>query len=69
MKKIDKTEVENSNLRVWCEHCSIRIAPKEGRVASDGKIYHQRCYERYSAANLAMAVASDRSGTTLGRKR
>jgi hypothetical protein len=69
MKKVNRAEVDNGNLKVWCEHCSIRIAPNEGRVASDGKIYHQHCYERYCAADLKMRVASDRSGTVLGRKR
>jgi hypothetical protein len=34
MKKKGGAEVENGNLRVWCEHCSIRIAPNEIRVAS-----------------------------------
>jgi hypothetical protein len=69
MKKVNRAEVDNGNLKVWCEHCSIRIAPNEGRVASDGKIYHQRCYERYCAADSKMRVASDRSGTVPGRKR
>ena len=69
MKKVNKAEVDNGNLKVWCESCSIRIAPNEGRVASDGKIYHQRCYERYCAADSKMRVASDRSETVLGRKR
>jgi hypothetical protein len=69
MKKVNKAEVDNGNLKVWCEHCSIRIAPNEGRIAADGKIYHQHCYERYCAADLKMRVASDRSGTVLGHKR
>jgi len=68
MKKIHRDEVD-SNFKVWCEYCSIRIAPNEGRIASDGKIYHQNCYERYSAADLKMRVASNRSGTALGGKR
>jgi len=37
MKKVDRAEVENSNLKVWCEHCSIRIAPNESRVASGAR--------------------------------
>jgi len=69
MMKVNSAEVNNGNLKVWCEHCSIRIAPNEDRVASDGKIYHQHCYERYYAADSKMRVASDRPGTVLGRKR
>jgi hypothetical protein len=69
MKKVTRAEVDNGNLKVWCEHCSIRIAPNESRVASDGKIYHQHCYERFCAADLKVRVASDRSGTIPGPKR
>ena len=69
MKKMDRAEVENGKLKVWCEHCSIRVAPNEGSVASGGKVYHQRCYEKYCAADSKMKVASFRSGTVLERKR
>jgi hypothetical protein len=69
MKKLNRAEVDKENHKVWCEHCSIRIAPNEGRVASDGKTYHQHCYERHCAADLTMRVASDQSRTVLGRKR
>jgi hypothetical protein len=45
-----KTEVKAVvDFRVWCEHCSIRIAPHEEKIAADGKTYHQRCYSRLSA--------------------
>ena len=50
MKKMERAEVENCDFKVWCEHCSIRIAPNEERIASDGKIYHQRCYSKHRAA-------------------
>lgn len=70
MKKVDRAELESNNLKVWCEHCSIRIAPNESRVASDGKIYHQQCHEKYHVADSKMRVASaDRSGAASGRKR
>ena len=68
MKK-NEPEVEKHNLKVWCEHCSIRIAPNEIRVASDGKIYHQNCYERSAAARSKAVGASARSGKILGRGR
>jgi hypothetical protein len=34
---------------VWCEHCCIRIAPNEERVALESKTYHQRCYAKSKA--------------------
>jgi hypothetical protein len=69
MKKLGKAEVDNSNLKVWCEHCFIRIAPNEARDASDGKIYHQRCYEKYVASDSKMKVASPPPENVIGRKR
>ena len=69
MKKMDKAEVENGNLKVWCEYCFIRVAPNEERIVSDGKTYHQRCYEKCCAADLKMRAASSGSGNVLGPKR
>ena len=66
MKKKDAAEVGNGSLKVWCEHCSIRIAPSEIRVASDGKMYHERCYGKSSAGSKVIAAA--RSANTLGTK-
>jgi hypothetical protein len=34
MKKKGGAEVENHSLKVWCEHCSIRITPNELRDAA-----------------------------------
>lgn len=67
MKKKVAVEVGNGSLKVWCEHCSIRIAPSEMRVASDGKMYHERCYGKSSAGSKAIAAAS-RSHNILGSK-
>jgi hypothetical protein len=69
MKKVNRAEVGNGQLKVWCGHCSIRIAPNESSVASDGKIYHQHCYERYCAAEPKMGVAPPRWETVLGREK
>jgi hypothetical protein len=69
MKKMNNAAVGTGELKVWCEHCSIRIAPNVGRVASDGKIYHQHCYEKYLAIGSKTRVASDRPGTALESKR
>jgi hypothetical protein len=60
MKKRSGAEVENSNLKTWCEHCSIRIAPNEVRVNSDGKIYHQHCHEKCFPAGSKVAAALSR---------
>jgi hypothetical protein len=48
--KVNKAEVKSGDFRVWCEHCSIRIAPHEEKIAMDGKTYHQRCYSKHRAA-------------------
>jgi hypothetical protein len=65
MKKKDVAVAENHNLKVWCEHCSIRIAPSETRVASAGKIYHERCYGK-SGAHAKVIGASSGSRNILG---
>ena len=48
--KVEKAEAKSDDLRVWCEHCSIRIAPHEEQIAVDGKTYHSRCYSKLSSA-------------------
>jgi len=54
--KIEKADVK---FRVWCDFCSIRIAPNEERVAMDGKTYHQRCYSKtFSAVSKAKTKSS-----------
>ncbi len=42
MKAAKVVKVEE--FRVWCDSCSIRIAPNEERVTVKNKSYHQRCY-------------------------
>jgi len=44
--KIEKADVKSSEFRVWCDCCSIRIAPNEDQIAVDGKTYHRRCYSK-----------------------
>jgi hypothetical protein len=51
--KIDNAAVMARSFGVWCEHCSIRIAPNEERVALESKIYHQRCYAKSKAVEGA----------------
>lgn len=44
--KMEKVDVKGGEFRVWCDCCSIRIAPNEEQIAVDGKTYHQRCYSK-----------------------
>jgi len=44
MTKVEKAETRNTELKVWCEHCSIRISPNEEQVVVRGKTYHVRCH-------------------------
>ena len=37
-------------IKVWCEHCRIRIDAHEERIEVGGKTYHPDCYvELFSA--------------------
>ena len=49
MTKVEKARIKNTGLKVWCEHCSIRIAPNEEQIAVREKIYHVRCYLKLPA--------------------
>ena len=44
-----KVENAKTDLRVWCEHCSIRIAPNEEQTIVSGKTYHSNCYPKAAA--------------------
>jgi hypothetical protein len=69
MMKIDKADVKLSEFRVWCDFCSIRIAPNEDQIAVDGKAYHQRCYSKASSgvspAKAKSAKAVDIRGSEI----
>jgi hypothetical protein len=38
------------DFRIWCERCSIRIAPNEERIAVRKLIYHTSCYSKLTLA-------------------
>ena len=46
-------KVENAGIpitdfiKVWCEHCGIRIDPYEERTVLSGKIYHLDCDSKH----------------------
>jgi hypothetical protein len=37
-------------IKVWCEHCGIRIDPYEERTKVGGKTYHPYCYPKLFSA-------------------
>jgi hypothetical protein len=45
MKAVKVVEVVES-WKIWCELCSIRIAPNEERYVSGTKTYHARCFDK-----------------------
>lgn len=48
-ESVKSEPIKAQNGRVWCEHCSIRIAPNEERVVVKNKIYHERCLAKSKA--------------------
>ncbi len=47
--KTAKVETIIAEFRVWCERCSIRVAPNEERTVVLGKTYHPNCYLKLNA--------------------
>ena len=37
-------------IKVWCEHCRIRIDPHEERTGVGVKTYHPDCYSEFFSA-------------------
>ena len=57
--KIETANLKPAEFRVWCDCCSIRIAPNEEQIAMNGKAYHQRCYSKtFSAVSKAKTKSS-----------
>ena len=56
--------LKEPEFKIWCEQCSIRIAPNEERVMNSGKIYHAQCYSKLVAAasNQKKTTRSPRGG-------
>lgn len=51
--KVAKVTAEVVEFRVWCERCSIRIAPNEERTLVEDKAYHPNCYSKLNLAAKA----------------
>ena len=67
--KIQKADVKPGEFRVWCDCCSIRIAPNEQQMSVDGKIYHQRCYSKTFPAVSKAKTKSSQAVAIRGRER
>jgi len=48
--KVADTAVE---FRVWCDKCSIRLAPNEEKTVIQGKSYHPGCHAKLGRASNA----------------
>jgi hypothetical protein len=48
MKTEKVADLKTVDLRVWCEHCCVRIAPNEERAEAGKKTYHTRCLPKAS---------------------
>jgi hypothetical protein len=66
--KIGKADVKATEFRVWCECCSVRIAPNEEQTAFAGKTYHQRCYSKIFSEVSTAKKKSSRAVDTSGRE-
>jgi hypothetical protein len=60
MKVAKAMETQGTDIRVWCEHCCIRIAPHEERTATRGKTYHSHCYSKVAATTPARKAVTAR---------
>jgi hypothetical protein len=47
--KMAKAESTEAKFKVWCESCSIRVAPNEERIVVRGKTYHSHCYSKMNS--------------------
>ena len=64
--KIDNAEKKNTDFRVWCEYCSIRIAPHEEKIAVDDKTYHHRCYSKRAVPVSEAKASSNKKKSVSG---
>ena len=64
--KVDK---DHYDFRVWCESCSVRIAPHEPKSLADGKTYHERCYSKLGAQVSDAAAELSRTANTPGGRK
>ncbi len=53
-KVVEITEVP---FKIWCDRCSIRIAPNEERVTVRDKTYHTHCHSKLAGSLKARSSA------------
>jgi hypothetical protein len=53
--KVAKVTAPVVEFRIWCDRCSIRIAPNEERTLVEDKAYHPNCY---SKLNLTLSATT-----------
>jgi hypothetical protein len=46
MKAAKSGATVEAPFKIWCEYCSIRIAPNEERVSLRDKTYHASCHSK-----------------------
>ena len=66
--KIETADVKPAEFRVWCDCCSIRIAPNEEQIAVDSKFYHKRCYSKTFLAVSKAKTESSQAVDIRGRE-
>jgi hypothetical protein len=49
--KAAKGEMSDVSPKVWCDLCSLRIAPYEGRIVIRKKAYHIRCHAKLNSSH------------------
>jgi hypothetical protein len=52
-----KSVIAKVDFRVWCEYCSIRVAPNEEQTVIAGKTYHPQCYPKAAAKSKDRPLA------------
>lgn len=48
-KAVKVVETVEVPFKIWCERCSIRIAPNEERVSVRDKTYHTNCHSKLTS--------------------
>ena len=63
-----KAKKVEPDFRIWCEQCSIRIAPHEMKIVAHGKTYHQRCHSKLDQTALVAAASPQATDNRRGGK-
>ncbi len=61
-----KVKLLNTDVKVWCASCCIRIAPHEERAILKGQTYHTHCYSKLQFTNSNRKSPGPRRSPSLG---